>query len=231
MVARVTAIFYRLPVLLAFLALPSTVLGHRLDEYLQATIAAIEPGGVRLEINLTPGVAVAERVLALIDHNHDGVISTNEATAYAELLKHDLVVQLDQRNVGLRLVAFNFPAPAELRTGSGIIQMEFSVSTDALPDGAHRLTLLNSHLPALSVYLFNAALPKSGAVRINSQKRNKIQSFGEIEFTLDRTANSSKAFESQVYQKGLNFTFSTRSAHHTEAITTINAEPSRSSGS
>jgi hypothetical protein len=30
-------------------------------------------------------VAVAERVLARIDGDHDGVISTNEAAAYAEL--------------------------------------------------------------------------------------------------------------------------------------------------
>ena len=61
----------------------------RLDEYLQATLVAIESSGVRLQVNLMPGVAVADQVLAVIDRDRDGMISTNEAAAYAELLKRD----------------------------------------------------------------------------------------------------------------------------------------------
>jgi hypothetical protein len=193
-VDAVIAILRYLALLLVFLGFPRTVLAHRLDEYLQATLVAIEPEGLRLEINLTPGVAVADQVLALIDRDRDGGISTNEAAAYAQLLKRDLIVQLDQHNVGLKLTAFNFPAPAELRTGSGIIQMEFSVMTGSLPAGAHRLTILNRHLPTLSVYLINAALPRSRSVQISGQKRNENQSLGEIEFKLDRPANVSKEF-------------------------------------
>src|SRR5207302_9883871 len=109
--------------LLGLLAWPSAVFAHRLDEYLQATIVAIEPERVRLQINLTPGVAVAEQVLAVIDRGGGGVISTNESAAYAELLKRDLGVRLDARNVELRLTEFYFPGPAELRTGLGFIQM------------------------------------------------------------------------------------------------------------
>jgi hypothetical protein len=194
MVDAVIRVFRHLPLLLVFLAGPPTVLAHRLDQYLQATLVAIEPDGVRLEINLTPGVAIADQVLALIDRDRDGVISTNEARAYADLLKRDLVVQLDQRNVGLKLTAFNFPAPAELRTGLGIIQLEFSAATGSLPAGGHKLTVLNRHLPVSSVYLFNAALPRSGSVQITRQKRNEDQSLGEIEFNFDRPANSSKSF-------------------------------------
>src|SRR5690242_16903274 len=104
MVKTVTKTFLQLPLLfLALLAFPSAVFAHRLDEYLQATLVTIEPGGVRLEINLSPGVAVAEKVLALMDSNHNGVISTNESAAYAELLKHELVARLDQRDVELKL--------------------------------------------------------------------------------------------------------------------------------
>src|SRR5690242_14463694 len=73
--------------LVVLLALPSAVFAHRLDEYMQATIVVVEPEHIRLQINLTPGVAVAERVMALIDQNHDGMISTNESAAYCELLK------------------------------------------------------------------------------------------------------------------------------------------------
>ena len=160
MVEAVTTTLRRLSLLLALLAFPSTAFAHRLDEYLQATLVAIEPGGFRLQINLTPGVAVAEQVLALIDRDRDGVISPNEAATYAELLKRDLIVRLDQRKVELKLTASNFPPPDELRTGWGIIQMEFSTTAGPLTAGAHRLTLENRHLPTVSVYLFNAALPQ-----------------------------------------------------------------------
>src|SRR2546425_4619106 len=107
----VTATRRRLPLLLALLVFPSAGLAHRLDEYLQATLVAIEPGEIRLQINLTPGVAVAEQVLGLIDRNHDCTISTNESAAYAELVKRDLVVRLDRRNVELKLAALHSPDP------------------------------------------------------------------------------------------------------------------------
>jgi hypothetical protein len=177
----------RVPVLLlvGWFVLPSTSLAHRLDEYLQATLVTIEPGEIRLQINLTPGVDVAEQVLSRIDRNRDGVISTNEATAYATLLMRDLSLRLDQRQVELKLTSSNFPASTELRTGLGIIQIELSAIIGSLPAGAHTLDLENRHLRTLSVYLFNAAQPTSATVHVTRQKRNKTQSTGEIEFNID----------------------------------------------
>ncbi|MGO8698658.1 MAG: hypothetical protein ACLQVY_13175 [Limisphaerales bacterium] len=182
MVEAVTVTIRHLSLLLALLALPPAGFAHRLDEYLQATLVAIEPGEIRLEINLTPGVAVAEQVLALIDRDRDDVISTNEAAAYAQLVKRDLLVRLDGRDAELKLAALNFPDPADLRTGWGIIQMEYSITTGVLAVGPHKLTFENRHLPAVSVYLLNAAQPKSALVQITRQKRNENQSTGEIEF-------------------------------------------------
>ena len=77
----------------------------------------IEPSGVRLQINLTPGVAVAEQVIAQIDRDRDGAISKNEAAAYAESLKCDLALRLDGRKLELKLTSSEFVEPAELRTG------------------------------------------------------------------------------------------------------------------
>jgi hypothetical protein len=171
--------------LLVFITLPSAVFAHRLDEYLQGTLVNIEPGEIRLEINLTPGVAVADQVLALIDRDRDGTISTNEAAHYAESLKHDLIVRFDGREMKLKLAASTFPTAVELRTGSGIILLEFSVKTGVLSPGAHKFTMENHHLPAISVYLFNAARPKSALFQITGQKRNETQSTGEIAFDFD----------------------------------------------
>lgn len=177
----------RFPVLLlvGFFVLPSTSLAHRLDEYLQATLVTIEPGEIRLQINLTPGVAVAEQVLSRIDRNRNGTISTNEATAYATLLLRELSLRLDQRKVELKLGSLNFPAPTELRTGLGIIQIELSAIIGSLAEGPHTFLLENRHLRTLSVYLFNAAQPRSASVHIIRQKRNETQSTGEIEFTIN----------------------------------------------
>jgi hypothetical protein len=183
MVEAVTARLCRLTLLLALLSLPSAVFAHRDDEYLQATLVVIEPGEVRLQINLTPGIAVAEQVLARIDRDRDGAISKNEAAAYAKLLKRDLTLRVDGRKSELKLAASEFVPPEELRTGSGIIRMEFSASSGRLAAGPHRLTLDNRHLIEMSVYLINAAQPRFATVEITRQKRNDNQSAGEIEFT------------------------------------------------
>jgi len=183
MVEAVTTALCRLRLVLALLAVPSAVFAHRDDQYLQATLVAIEPNGIRLQINLTPGVAVAEQVIALIDRNRDGAISKNEATAYVESLRRDLTLRVDGRKLELKLTASEFVAPEELRTGSGILQIEFSATPGPLTAGAHRLTLENRHLTTMSVYLINAARPRVATVQITSQNRNDNQSAGEIQFT------------------------------------------------
>ena len=182
MVEALIRALYRLTLLVALLALPSAVFAHRDDEYLQATLVAIEPNGIQLKINLTPGIAVAEQVIARIDRDRDDVISADEASAYIESLKRDLTLRLDGRNLELELTRFEFMSPEELRTGSGIIQTEFSTKFAALKSGSHRLTLENRHLTAISVYLINAVQPGLATIKITGQKRNNNQSAGEIEF-------------------------------------------------
>ena len=171
-----------LPLLLALLAFPSAVFAHRDDQYLQATLVVIEPSGVRLQINLTPGVAVAEQVLAQIDRDRDGAISQDEAAVYAKLLKGDLTLRIDGRKLELKLTGSAFVPPAELRTGAGTMHMEFSAISGPLATGGHRLALENRHLTKISVYLINAAQPRFATVQITRQKRNQNQSAGEIEF-------------------------------------------------
>jgi len=167
---------------LVLLALPFSASAHRLDEYLQSTFVAIEPEGIKLQMNLTPGVAVAGPVLALVDRDGNDVISTNEAAAYAELVRRKLTLRLDQRALDLTLTVSEFPATEELCGGSGIIQLEFLATPGPFKPGAHELMLENRHQTNLSVYLVNAVLPKSSAIKITRQTRNENQSVGRIEF-------------------------------------------------
>lgn len=188
MAQTMTASLRGLLPLLALLAFSTVTSAHQLDEYLQATLVAIEPASIRLQINLTPGAAIAAQILPLLDPNHDGAISATEAAAYAALLKRDLSAQLDERRVDWKLIASRFPAPAELLDGWGIIQIEFSLVPGPLAAGAHRLVLRNHHLSGVSAYLINAAKPKFRAVQILAQKRNGTQSEGEIDFTIQPPA-------------------------------------------
>jgi len=174
----------RLSIWLALLAFPFTGSAHRLDEYLQATLVVIEPDSIKLQINLTPGVAVAPPVLALIDGDRDGVFSTNEAAAYAELLKRDLILRLDERLLQLRLTP-----PDELLIGWGIIRLEYTAASPGqFAPGPHELAFENRHQTNLSVYLVNAALPKSNSISITRQTRNENQSTARIEFTFQPPA-------------------------------------------
>ena len=173
--------------LLALVALPSTALAHRLDEYLQATVVRIEPETVGLSIHLTPGIEAADDVLARIDWNRDGLIAESEGATYAELLRRDLELRLDRGTVRLELVAATFPSTAALRAGTGIIQLEFAVALQ-LAAGTHALAFENRHFAGVGVYLFNAALPRSPSIEITRQRRNDDQSAGAIEFTLTRAA-------------------------------------------
>jgi hypothetical protein len=168
--------------LLAGVACPAIARAHVLDEYLQATLVCIEPGDIRLKMNLTPGVEIADKVLALLDEDRDGEVSSDEGIAYAGRLKRDLTARLDGRDVDLRLTASRVPPLADLRTGHGIAQIEFSLDSGTLTGGLHKLVVQNRHTPDLGVYLFNAARPTSDAIRIVRQNRNQNQSRGEIEF-------------------------------------------------
>ncbi len=171
--------------LLALLALAlRPAFGHRLDEYLQATLVSIEPDAIRLMINLTPGVEVADGVLGRIDWNRDGAISASEEATYAELLRRDLELRLDGQTLAVELVAARFPPPAELRSGEGIIALELVATRPVLTTGRHVLAIENRHFPAIGVYLLNAVRPTSRSVAIAAQTRNDAQSVGAIEFTI-----------------------------------------------
>jgi hypothetical protein len=167
---------------LALSALSFGALAHRLDEYLLATLVHIEPGGIEVMINLTPGVDVADEVLEQIDWNRDGQVSEGETATYAELLRRDLTLRLDAEDLELEAVGAVVPTPAELRTGEGIIQLKFAVATSLEP-GRHVLDFENRHFSGIGIYLFNAALPKSRSIAINRQRRNDDQSVGEIRFS------------------------------------------------
>lgn len=179
---RVPSLANLLVLAIASVVSQTTARAHVLDEYVQSTLVDIDADSITLRINLTPGVEVAEQVIALIDADGDGEIAHAEAEAYALRVKQDLAAKLDGREVELQFRTASVPAASELQSGEGVIQMEFALAGAEFADGAHTVTINNRHLPKMGVYLFNAAAPRSDAIEIVRQTRSKNQSSGEIAF-------------------------------------------------
>jgi hypothetical protein len=153
---------------------------HQLDEYVQAAKIAVGKSVVRVELRMTPGVKVLPTVLAAIDANRDGILSDAEQRAYAERVNHDLSLAVDGARLTLRPVAWKFASLAEMKEGLGAIQLDFDA---VVPSGGagRRLTFVNRHQRAISVYLVNALVPSDPEIRITAQRR----SYEQRSFRLD----------------------------------------------
>ena len=172
------------------LVLATNALAHRLDEYLQATRISVATNRIELSIDLTPGVAIADQLLVVIDKNRDGRISEEEGAAYAQRVLKDIRLGLDEKSLALSLVDTSFPALHEVKGGLGVIRIKATAPVGQLAVGKHALTLTNAHLPAISVYLVNALVPKDGAIKITKQTRDELQKDYRLEFSVSPSTPS-----------------------------------------
>jgi hypothetical protein len=166
------------------LAAGASTSAHRLDEYLQAVRVAIDPDAARIELDLTPGVAVANRVLAGIDVDRDGVISAGEASGYVARVVRGLTVQIDGAAVAIQVQGSVFPPVEALRSGDGTIQLRLRAALPVLRPGIHRLRIQNDHQPAASAYLANALVPDSDRVDVTNQRRDYNQRTLDVDYVL-----------------------------------------------
>lgn len=172
----------RLAIVLAVLFIAAPVFAHRLDEYLQAAILSVEKDHLEASLRLVPGVAVSSTVIASIDSNRDGIISSAEGQAYAQQVLRDLSVSVDGHPVVPRLLSENFPTIEEMKAGTGEIQIEFRAE---LPHGGvnREIILENHHQSRIAAYLVNCLEPRDPDVRVVAQHRNENQSFYRLLFT------------------------------------------------
>jgi hypothetical protein len=157
---------------------------HRRDEYLQAARLAIEPDRVQVELDLTPGIAVAEAVLAEIDRDANGSISVAEARAYSARVLSAIALDIDGMPLGLELVDTALPALDAVLKGEGTTRIQAVASMPRLADGLHHLRYRNAYRPDIGVYLANALVPASDRVAIAAQRRDVDQRDLVIDYTL-----------------------------------------------
>jgi hypothetical protein len=158
---------------------------HRYDEFLQATCIGVESDYVRLEMSLTPGIAMASAAIRTIDSDGDGVFSSLERRAYAEAVLNNMSVRVDEGPaLRLELADSNYPAPGTMKDGDAPINITLKAELPRLGSGAHRLRFRNDYATAGSVYLANALVPDTPRIAITSQHRDADQRELTIAFTL-----------------------------------------------
>jgi hypothetical protein len=163
------------------ISLGTPTVAHRLDGYLQGEILSIEKAMVSMQMTLTPGVAVFPLLIAEIDSNGDGAISSTEELAYAGRVLADLKLAIDGQPLTPKLLSMQFPTIEELKGGLGEIQIEF---TAALPAAgpSRKLVFENHHQSRVAAYQVNCLVPRDPDLRILSQVRNYSQSSYELDF-------------------------------------------------
>jgi hypothetical protein len=181
--------------LLAFcLATLPSASAHRLDEYLQATRLSIDLERVDLEIDLTPVVAVASKILASIDTDRDGEISNAEGAAYARRMLRSVTLSVDGLAAPILLVETHFPPPGDMSQGIGTIQLRATAKVPAAGAGRHWISFLNTHQPEWSVYLVNALIPANSRIQIADQRRDRAQHGLTLDYTVAGDAPPVRAF-------------------------------------
>ena len=149
---------------------------HRLDELLQATLVTVEADRIRLDLQLTPGVAVAPGVVGEIDADRDGSISPAESSAYARQVADHLVLRFDGQRQRLDVLTCESAPVADLQAGTGALRIALASDRIRLWPGPHDLGFENRHRPEISVYLVNAVQPAVQGIRVESQQRDETQS-------------------------------------------------------
>jgi nickel/cobalt transporter (NicO) family protein len=165
---------FLLAAVLAGLAGP-TLSAHRQDEYLQASRVAVEPRRIELQIDLTPGIAIAPAIIGDLDRDGDGTLSRDEQRVYVERVFDAVELRVDGRTLHLESVAFTFPALDAFRTGNGTTRLRTAAVLPELAAGDHELVFRNRHRPDVSVYLANALIPDGDSIAITTQRRDATQ--------------------------------------------------------
>jgi hypothetical protein len=157
---------------------------HQLDEYLQATRVSLARNRVLLEIDLTPGAAIASEVITRLDRDGDKRVSPIEAAEYGQLVLSDLILKLDERSIPITLVHVEIASIDALRSGIGAIQMRAVSDLGADVTGRCQIYFRNNHQPSVSVYMVNALVPEDRNVSVMRQTRNPSQQEVHIDYNV-----------------------------------------------
>jgi hypothetical protein len=169
---------------IAAASLGSSLSAHRRDEYLQAARLAVAPTRVDLELDLTPGITVADTVIAEIDPDRNGEISPAEKQNYVRRVLSAVELAIDGRPLQLEPLASTFPDLTSTRGGDGTIQLQAAAVVPRLTSGGHRVSFRNTYRRAMSAYLANALAPADDRIVVAAQSRDPDQHSLTIDYVV-----------------------------------------------
>ena len=158
---------------------------HQIDEYLQAARLSLTHDRVTLELDLTPGIAVAASVVPTLDIDDSGAISPGEARAYGESVLSEVAVALDGHPLAVTLERVEVPTSEEIRDGIGTIRLRATAPVAISGPGRRRLDFRNNHRPDIGAYLANALNPDERAIHVERQTRDPRQRVIQIDYRVD----------------------------------------------
>ena len=167
----------------------ATASAHRLDECLQAARIAIEPDHVALDLAVTPGVDVADGIIAALDRSSDGIVSPAEAREFADAVLASLQLTQDGQTLDLKPEDVTVPDLESLKRGEGTIRLRSTAAAPPQSAGDHQVTFRNRYRSDVSVYLANALVPASHRVDVVGQRRAPDQH----ELTIDYRMRGSES--------------------------------------
>jgi hypothetical protein len=137
-----------------------------------------------MEIDLTPGVAMASEVFGWIDTNRDGEISQAEGDAYARQMLRSVALSVDGLPSAVTLVDARFPPFRDMSLGMGTIRLRATAEVRATGAGRHRISFLNTYRPESSVYLVNALVPGNPRIQLGDPQRDNAQHGLSLDYTV-----------------------------------------------
>lgn len=179
----------------ALVGLASPVSAHPLDVYLQETYLSLTPTGAAVELDLSPGVLVAARVLRGIDVNDDHDVSDSEARTYLRRVVHAADLRIDGRRVPLHLTRIDVPAYRVLRAGYGTLIAFASTPRSAreLAHGPHEVTFRNGLADPKAKYQVNAFVERDAPITLGTQQRDPTQRHTTVSYTVGPSSDASAA--------------------------------------
>ena len=126
------------------------------------------------ELDLTPGISVADAIIAVMDRDHDGVLSEAEKRGYVAQILGAIDLQIDGRARHLDLLASTFSEIDALRSGDGAVRVRAAVAVPQMADGDHQVTFRNTYRRDVSAYLANALAPQDGTDPVVLLRRSNL---------------------------------------------------------
>ena len=188
---RLSALLLGPAVLLLCLFLPTQpASAHPLDVYLQASYLTITPSAISVEIDLSPGVLVAPRVLGQLDRDGDREISGTEARSYLLQVVDDARIEVDGQARALTLTGVDVPPYLTVQAGYGTLKVFASTTTSRAPatQGEHQALFRNGFADDRASYQINAFVGKGAPVVLGTQQRDPTQQQATVTYRVDDVA-------------------------------------------